>query len=102
MLQLLIAAQEGHGEEDERHQEGHFAPKENAFDAEGHPAALVATAQQEGGCIDGQIAQKQFRELPMLSGLPTTREAPAQPLSLEHHVDGLDTGRARGEGEGSE
>ena len=72
------------------------AEKENAFDAEGHPAALVAAAEQEGGRLDGQIAQKQFRELPMLSGLPTTREAPAQPLSLQHHVDGLDMGRARG------
>lgn len=88
-----IAAQEGDGEEDERHTQRHFAAKEGAVDAASDAAALVAAVdeqEQRGSSSDGQIAQKQFRKLPVLSGLPKCEDERAQPLPIEHHVDGLD------------
>lgn len=65
-IHFSVAAQERHGEKDERHPEGHLTPEEDALDATRHPTAPVAEKGR-----DRQIAQKQFRKRDLLSELPT-------------------------------
>lgn len=92
MLLSSFAAQERHGEENERYPQRHIAPEEGPVDATRHSVSAPVDGQEQGAC---QIAQKQFRKLSMLSGLPTTTTPTrqAESMQVEYDVDGVVGGR---------